>query len=156
MQQFLELFHPLPGNSYLIVTSKIDQVVFELHKKIKEVDGKFAIALYGEGEFENAKIEYIDDLKKPFKANPRDFDRVIFKDIFSSHQNQTMLLKTAYRALANSAEVIIAEKQNLLDIQKTKELLETCEYRASNHIDDILDGYDVFIAKKMHMWGNGL
>jgi len=156
MEQFLELFHPLPGNSYLIVTSKIDEVIEELYKKIEAVDGKFAIALYGIGEFENAKIEYIDDFKKPFKAKPRDFDRVIFKDIFLLHKNPTMLLKSAYRTLANSAEVIIAEKQNSLNVEKTKELLENCEYRAGNYIDDILDGYDVFTARKMHMWGNGL
>ncbi|MDQ1245442.1 MAG: hypothetical protein QG565_1783, partial [Campylobacterota bacterium] len=34
-------------------------------------------------------------------------------------------------------------------------LLEEFEFRAPNEID-IVEGYDLIIAKKMHMWGNGL
>ncbi|SFV51080.1 hypothetical protein MNB_SM-7-120 [hydrothermal vent metagenome] len=156
MQQFLELFHPLPGNSYLLVTTKLDGVADALYKKIKMVDGSFSIALYGEGEFVDAKIEKIDSLLKPFKASPRDNDRVVFYDIFTKHTSQEMLLKLAYRTLANAAEVVIIEPKGILDTQKTYQLLEKMEFRASNRIDDILDGYDVFVAKKMHMWGNGL
>jgi len=35
------------------------------------------------------------------------------------------------------------------------ELFEEHEYRAPNHMN-ILEGYDIFMAKKLHMWGNGL
>lgn len=35
------------------------------------------------------------------------------------------------------------------------ELLEKFEYRAANYMN-IVDGYDIFMAKKLHMWGNGL
>jgi len=156
MTQFLELFHPNPGNAYLLVTSKIDSVADGLYNKINEVNGKFAIALYGKGDYQNAKVEQIDSLSKPFKAQPREYDRVIFYDIFSFHTNPELLLKSAYRTLANAAEVIIVEPKDSLDSFATKELLEQCEYRAPHHIDDILDGYDVFTARKMHMWGNGL
>ena len=156
MQQFLELFHPLPGNSYLLVTSKIDQIADALFEKVTAVDGHFSIALYGNGEFKEAKIEQIDSLGKPFRALPRDNDRVIFYDIFSRHTSQEMLLKLAYRTLANAAEVVIIEKKDTLDPTRTYELLETMEFRAPNRIEDILEGYDVYIAKKMHMWGNGL
>ncbi len=156
MQQFLELFHPLPGNSYLLVTSKIDEIADALHGKIAEVGGNFSIALYGEGESESVKIEKIDSLSKPFRALPRDNDRVIFYDIFAKHTSPKMLLQLAYRTLANAAEVIIVEPKNLLDTQKTCQFLEEMEFRAPNLIEDILDGYDVFVAKKMHMWGNGL
>ena len=156
MQQFLELFHPLPGNSYLLVTTKIDDVAKALHEKIAEVGGNFSIALYGEGAFEGAKIEEIDSLSKPFRALPRDNDRVIFYDIFTKHTSQKMLLQLAYRTLANAAEVVIVEPKEILGSEEMYALLEQMEFRAPNRIEDILDGYDVFIAKKMHMWGNGL
>ena len=157
MQQFLELFHPLPGNSYLLVTSKmIDKIAAALHDKIAEVDGNFSIALYGEGAFEDAKIERIDSLTKPFRALPRDNDRVIFYDIFNKHTSPKMLLQLAYRTLANAAEVIIIEPKGSLHSEETYRLLEAMEFRAPNLIEDILEGYDIFVAKKMHMWGNGL
>ena len=156
MQQFLELFHPLPGNGYLLVTTKIDKTADALYKKLSAVEGSFNIALYGEGAFDDAKVEHIDSLAKPFRALPRDNDRVIFYDIFTKHASQKMLLQLAYRTLANAAEVIIVEPKGTLDPQETYELLESMEFRAPNLIEDILDGYDVFVAKKMHMWGNGL
>ena len=156
MQQFLELFHPLPGNSYLLVTSKIDKIATVLHDKIASVDGNFSIALYGDGAFEAAKIECIDSFAKPFRALPRDNDRVVFYDIFAKHKSQKMLLQLAYRTLANAAEVIIVEPQGMLHTEETYRLFEEMEFRAPNLIEDILEGYDVFVAKKMHMWGNGL
>ena len=156
MQQFLELFHPNPGNGYLLVTTRVDEIADTLFSKIDAVDGKFAIALYGDGEFTGAKVEHIDSLAKPFKAKPREYDRVIFYDIFTRHANKELLLKLAYRTLANAAEVIIVEQKDTLHVESTKELLESCEYRAPNHIEDILDGFDIFTARKMHMWGNGL
>jgi hypothetical protein len=35
-------------------------------------------------------------------------------------------------------------------------MLEKSEFRAANTICDLIVGYDVIVAKKMHMWGNGL
>ncbi len=156
MEQFLELFHPNPGNSYLLVTSNIDEVADALHATITAVEGNFSIALYGQGDFAGAKVEQIDALHKPFRALPRDNDRVIFKDILTRHASANMLLKLAYKTLANAAEVIIVEKAGELDETATKELLEANEFRAPNKIEGLLEGYDVFTARKMHMWGNGL
>ncbi len=156
MKQFLELFQPLPGNSYLLVTTKIDAVADALHGKIEAVGGNFSIALYGDGDFEGAKVEEIESLSKPFRALPRDNDRVIFYDIFTKHTAPKMLLQLAYRTLANAAEVVIIEPKGTLKNEETCKLLEEMEFRAPNRIEDILDGYDVYVAKKMHMWGNGL
>ena len=157
MQQFLELFSPLPGNSYLLVTKKIDRVADALFAKLEAVGGNFSIVLYGDEEsFDGAKVEYIDSLSKPFRALPREHDRVIFYDIFSKHASPSMLLKLAYRTLANAAEVIIIEPSGRHTPRELYEMLENHEFRAPNCIDGILEGYDVFIAKKMHMWGNGL
>jgi len=157
MQQFLELFSPLPGNSYLLVTDKIDAIANVLFAKIEAVDGNFGIALYGdERSFDGAKMECIDSFFKPFRALPRENDRVIFYDIFSKHTSPSMLLKLAYRTLANAAEIIIVEPKGAYNHQEFYALLESYEFRAPNCIEGILGGYDVFIAKKMHMWGNGL
>ena len=156
MQQFLELFHPLPGNGYLLVATRLDAVADALHEKIEEVGGNFSIALYGEGEYKNAKVENIDSFSKPFRALPRDNDRVIFYDIFTRHTSKKMLLQLAYRTLANAAEVVIVEPKGAFGSEEMYALLEQMEFRAPNRIEDILEGYDVFVAKKMHMWGNGL
>lgn len=156
MQQFLELFHPNPGNSYLLVCTKIDPIADALRKKIEAVDGEFEVVLYGEGEYDKAKLQKIDSLSKPFKALPRDNDRVVFYDIFTKFDSKKTLLSLAYRTLSNGAEVVIVEPKGVLDRMQVYELLEQNEFRAPNLIEDILDGYDVFVAKKMHMWGNGL
>ncbi|NOR57129.1 MAG: hypothetical protein GQ474_01230 [Sulfurimonas sp.] len=110
------------------------------------VNGELNLALYNEDNL---------NFSQPFRAMPRDHDMVILKDIFYKHENQKMILKLAYLTLANTAHVIIMEKKGIMDIEATKELLEEFEFRAPNEID-IVDGYDLVIAKKMHMWGNGL
>lgn len=35
-------------------------------------------------------------------------------------------------------------------------LCEQSEFRAANTIFDLVEGYDVTVAKKIHMWGAGL
>ena len=94
-------------------------------------------------------------LDKPFRATPREHDMVIIKNIYAKHQNQNMLLTLSYKTLAHTANIIIIEKKGVLDIEALKEKLELFEFRSANNIDIIKD-YDLVIAKKMHMWGNGL
>ncbi len=161
LDQFLELFNPLPGNHYLQVTTKPDATSEALNKIIQAVDGEFRLAIYAEDEFdlspslENAKVQFVKKFNVPFRALPRDHDIVIFKDILKEHTNPNLLLKVAYTTLANTAEIVIMEEKGKMDIEETKELLEEFEFRAPNYID-VLDEYDLVMAKKMHMWGNGL
>ncbi|DAB29759.1 MAG TPA: hypothetical protein CFH84_07990 [Sulfurimonas sp. UBA12504] len=129
---------------------------------MQQKEGEMRIAFYNEKEkhelqsiYPDAKIQHIKNFSHPFRALPRDNDIVIFKDIFAQHKKQEIMLKTAYTTLANTAELIIMEKKGTIDIQALKELLEHYEYRTPNAID-ILPDYDLIIAKKMHMWGNGL
>jgi hypothetical protein len=42
-----------------------------------------------------------------------------------------------------------------LNIKEIEAKLEKFEFRAASSID-LIDGYDLVMAKKMHMWGNGL
>ena len=161
LKQFLELFNPLPGNHYLQVCSSVDETTDELYKLMQEVDGELSLALYSDEEqdlntkFPHAKIQYIKNFKQPFRALPRNNDIVIIKDVFHLHENQKGILKIAYTTLANTANIIIMQKKGSMDIEAMKAMLEEFEFRAPNEID-VLPEYDLVMAKKMHMWGNGL
>lgn len=146
MKQFLELFNPLPGNHYLHVTTSKNDISNELEKLLSQVDGKLSLALYNNDNL---------DFSKPFKALPREHDLVIIQDVFSKHKYKDAILKIAYTTLANAAHIIIIEKKGILEISHIKDLLTEHEFRSANEID-VLENYDLIIAKKMHMWGNGL
>ncbi len=160
-EQFKKLFNPLPGNHYLHVTTVVGDVSFLLQEMMQSVGGRFNLAVYSQNSLDfglrlpNAYIQYIKDFKEPFRALPRDHDTVVLQDIFHAHENPKALLKLAYTTLANTANIIIMEKKGVMDIEAIKTMLEEHEFRAPNEID-VIDGYDLVMAKKMHMWGNGL
>ncbi|MBU1657779.1 hypothetical protein KKG72_01860 [bacterium] len=139
----------------------MDETTKALYDLLENKDGELRIAYYADEEldiseqFPHAKIQYVKNFIHPFRAMPRDHDMVIIKDLFSLHHNPEILLKTAYTTLANTAEIIIMEKKGTMNVEAIKELLEKLEYRVGNYID-VLPEYDLVIAKKMHMWGNGL
>jgi len=157
LTQFLQLFNPYPGSHYMEVTTSPDDTTQSLSNLLDGI-GEFTLVLYSDtlvNELKNTNIKYVKTLKEPFRAVPRSNDIVILKDIFSIHENQDMILKLSYSSLANTADIIIMEKKGILDIEAIKIKLEDFEFRAVNDID-IVDGYDLIMAKKMHMWGNGL
>ena len=155
-----ELINPLPGYTILHVTSKADEMSSVLSKMLKEVGGTLNLAIYEPTEEieefdENVKVQYLDGYDKIFRALPRDNDIVIFKEVLASHLDKERMLKNAYMTLANAAQIIIMEKKGVMDISEVKSWLFEREFRAANEID-IIEGYDLIMAKKMHMWGNGL
>jgi len=161
LTQFLELFNPYPGNHYLQITTYVDETTDALSKMMDAVDGKLSVVIYDEDEidlstkFPQANLQYIKSFKQPFRALPRTHDIVIFKDIFHLHENQKGILKIAYTTLANAADIIIMQKKGTMDIEATLTMLEEFEFRSQNYID-VLPEYDLVMAKKLHMWGNGL
>jgi hypothetical protein len=162
MKQFLELFKPLPGNRYIQVTTHVDETTAALYELLQNAGGELRLAIYSEESLESVQSRYPDvktqqitNFVHPFRALPRDNDIVILKDMFHLHHDKDKLLKVAYTTLANAAELIIMQKKGTMDINAVKELLERHEYRAANEID-VLPEYDLVMAKKMHMWGNGL
>lgn len=161
LQQFLELFNPLPGNKYLQVITEPDETTTALDELLKSAGGELFLAVYDEEQkelsssFSHIKAQHIKSLKHPFRAIPRDHDIVVFKDIFHIHANPKAMLKLAYTTLANTANIVIMQKKGTMDTEAIKSLLEEYEFRAPNAID-VLDEYDLVMAKKMHMWGNGL
>jgi hypothetical protein len=161
LEQFKKLFNPLPGNHYLHVTTALDDMAFLFENMMQDIGGKFDLVIYDQNNLQAdlklpyTSIQHVKDFKKPFRSLPRDHDIIVLKDIFYAHKNQKMILKLAYLTLANTANIIIIEKKGVMDIEAVKAMLEEYEFRAPNEID-IIDGYDLIIAKKMHMWGNGL
>ncbi|MBL0709288.1 MAG: hypothetical protein JJW00_09580 [Sulfurimonas sp.] len=113
---------------------------------MRGVDGELSITLYN-----NENL----DFSQAFRAMPREHDMLILKDVFSKHENKKMILKLSYLTLAHTANLIILEKKGTINIEATKSLLEEMEFRSASEIN-IIDGYDLVMAKKMHMWGNGL
>lgn len=161
LEQFLQLFNPLPGNCYMQVTTDPDQTTTTLNELMQSVNGELRVAYYTEDQnafdlLEIEKKQHIDSLAKPFRALPRDNDVVIFKDILSKHLRSEQLIKTAYTTLANAAHIIIMEKKGVMDIEETINLLDKYEFRTPNYIHNVVEGYDLVMAKKLHMWGNGL
>lgn len=159
LEKFRDLFNPLPGNHYLQVTTEIDATSELMSEFMKSVDGEFSLVVYSEKEdlqkIEDAKLQHYKTFDKPFRAIPRDHDIVVFKDILHLHKYPKVILKTAYTTLANAAHIVIMQKKGTMDIQETVETLDTFEFRSANYID-LMPEFDIVVAKKMHMWGNGL
>lgn len=159
-QEFLELFHPQPGYKVMEVTTHANDLTQMLAESIVPYNGRFAVALYpGEHDgletSEYVKIHSVPDFTKPFRALPRDNDIVILSDMLYEHTYPERILKACYTTLANTGEIIIIARKGSLDFERLFADLEATEYRAANKID-IFEAYDLVMAKKMHMWGNGL
>lgn len=151
-----ELINPLPAYKILHVSDRVDFLADDLKAILDEVDGVLNLALYESSDLmEDVKIQYLSNYDEMFRALPRDHDIVIFYNTFFKHQKQELMIKNAYHTLANAAFLIIIEPKGLMDITFVKDRLENLEFRAPNEIE-LLDGYDLVMAKKMHMWGNGL
>jgi len=160
-KQFLELIQPQPGFKVLDVTAHADELTEAVIEHLKPfTHHRLALALYpGEHKaFEPGdalKIQEIPNYNVPFRALPRDNDIVIIRDVFHKHTQAERILKSIYTTLANTGDIIIVTKTEESDVEAQKAILERLEFRSANSID-ILDGYTLVMAKKMHMWGNGL
>jgi len=159
--QFLELIQPQPGFKVLDVTSHADALTTAVLDHLQPFrQHRLELALYpGEHQAftadESLKIQEVPNYNLPFRALPRDNDIVIIRDVFHKHSQSERILKSIYTTLANTGDVIIITKSEEADVQGQIDTLERLEFRSPNSID-ILDGYTLVMAKKMHMWGNGL
>ncbi|MBN2896010.1 MAG: hypothetical protein JXK05_09005 [Campylobacterales bacterium] len=159
MEALLTLFNPLPGNRYLLTTTHTDALVTLLAQKLAAAGGALHVITYP-GEhlpITDAHLQQsaIGDFATLFRALPREHDFVILQELYSRHAYSERLLRHCYTTLANTAYVLIIEPKGRCDPQALCETLERLEFRVPNVID-VLEGFDVVMAKKMHMWGNGL
>ncbi|MEA2090814.1 MAG: hypothetical protein U9O83_00420, partial [Campylobacterota bacterium] len=74
LEQFLQLFNPLPGNHYMQVATAHNEITDALNLIVEDVDGELDVILYNS---ENL------DFSQPFRALARSNDIIILQDIFA-------------------------------------------------------------------------
>ncbi len=156
-----QLLHPTPNTKIMVVTSHSDAMIEELTSFLAPYEGVIDLSLFP-GEHQDFsdlgihKVHVIKDYNSPAFGVPRDYASVIVQDVLHLHESPLKFLQLIYRTLLNATEVIIVQKKGSINIGEVEALLDQAEFRAPNTIYDLLEGYDVIVAKKMHMWGAGL
>jgi hypothetical protein len=161
MIHFCDLFQTSPQMKILVATSHADDLLEEICTYLEPFNATVDLSLYPGEHSENlssliGKKELIRDFNSPIRSVTRDYETIILQDILHLHSLPLKLLQLVYTSLENSAEIIIIQKCGTMETADIEALLERSEFRAASTITDLLAGYDVIVAKKMHMWGNGL
>ena len=131
---------------YSLCKNNIDSELWVNETSSKKLDCK-------EGNLDYS--EFTDEKSLRLGGKARDYEYIILGDIFDSCENKMQLLKMYYRALENSANIIILAKKSHNSTEEIKSLLDKSHFLAINDID-LFDDYIIITAKKYHMWGNGL
>ncbi|WP_295051817.1 hypothetical protein [Sulfuricurvum sp.] len=161
MSSFCDLLHPSPQMKILVATSHSDTLVKDICTYLEPFNATVDLSLYPGAHSESSsslitKVDTIKDFNSPIRSATRDYETIILQDVLHLHSLPLKLLQLIYRSLENSAEVIIVQKCGVMETSDIETLLEKAEFRAANTIHELIEGYDVIVAKKMHMWGNGL
>lgn len=147
MQKSLELFSSLFDNSpnlaVLHVNNRVDFITPVIEEVVNNSEGKLDYK------------DFIDEKSLRLNAKARDYEYIILGDILDSCENKIQLLKMYYKALENSANIIVLAKKSNNSTDEIKNLLDKTYFQAINDID-IFDDYIIITGKKMHMWGAGL
>lgn len=156
-----QLLHPTPNTKIMVVTSHLDGMMEELSLFLSPYNGLIDLSLFtgDHGDFSSAcmhKVFTIKDFNSPAGGIPRDYAAVIVQDVLHLHASPQKFLQLIYRTMLNATEIIIVQKNGIMGLSEIEELLEKSEFRATNTIMDLIDGHEVIVAKKMHMWGAGL
>ncbi|MDO9056836.1 MAG: hypothetical protein Q7U69_09845 [Sulfuricurvum sp.] len=153
------LLHPTPHTKIMVVTSHLDSMTEEMGDFLAPYEGLIDVSLFP-GDHQNLppfhKTFTIKDYKSPAGGIPRDYAAVIVQDVLHLHESPHKFLELLYRTLLNASEIIIVQKNGSMSFPEVESLLDQVEFRAINAITDLIEGYEVIVAKKMHMWGNGL
>jgi len=90
-----------------------------------------------------------------FRLTARNYEYAILLNTLNICEDKEKFLDVIYHSLENSAQIILIEPKEGSDLSELLELLDVANFRAVNNID-IIDGYYLVTAKKLHMWGAGL
>jgi ubiquinone/menaquinone biosynthesis C-methylase UbiE len=140
---FSSLFVQAPALSLLHIADNCD-IVNQLLEDIREKN---------DGTIINKHLQNLDC--DSFRLKSREFEFIILSDLFENCSNKQKLLQSCYHALENGAFIIIIEQKTKNNIENILELLDQTQYRVPNPIS-IFEHHNVIMAKKLHMWGNGL
>ena len=147
MQKELNLFRGLFQEFTNISILHINNNLSFINPTIEDI----ASSLEGKVEYK----EFIDENSARLRTSAREYEYIILSDILLYCPNKDKILKLMYRALENSANLIILEKKTNENLEEIKELLDKTSFVAINNIE-LFEEYNLITAKKMHMWGNGL
>lgn len=143
LELFKGLFQPFENLSILFVNNKTDFLESTLNDIAKDYNGQLN------------KIEFIEEQYLKLNHYMREFEYIILGDIINCYEKKELLFKKCYKALENSANIIIIEKKSNANLDEIYQLLDSCSFVAINNIE-LFDEYELITAKKLHMWGNGL
>ena len=153
------LLHPTPHTKIMVVTSHLDSMAEELNHFLTPYEGLIDVSLFP-GDHQNLELFHktftIKDYRSPAGGVPRDYAAVIVQDVLHLHESPQKFLELIYRTLLNACEIIIVQKNGSMGIPEIESLLDQAEFRAINTITDLIEGHEVIVAKKLHMWGKGL
>lgn len=161
MSSFCDLFQTSPQMKILVATSHADTLIDEICTYLEPFNATVDLSLYPGEHIDHAsavigKVDTIKDFNSSIRSATRDYETILLQDVLHLHSLPLKLLQLVYRSLENSAEVIIVQSKEGMETSEIEAMLEKSEFRAANTIRDLIEGYDVIVAKKMHMWGNGL
>jgi hypothetical protein len=143
LKLFSSLFDNFPNLAILHVNNKVNFLNSTIEEVVKKSGGKL--------DFK----EFNDEKSLKLTAKAREYEYIILGDILDYTVNKVPLLNMYYKALENSANIIILSKKSNNSVEEIKSLLDQTYFQAINDID-IFDDYIIITGKKMHMWGNGL
>lgn len=137
MQALCDIVEALPGMKVLLITSlESSHAAATLKKHLQRCDGTITYNHYPD----------------PLQVPSREFEAVIIEKVLTQADHAIKILKQAYRALENSGTLVVIDSTMSETIIS---MIDVCDYRTPNHID--IEGEDfIIVAKKLHMWGNGL
>ncbi len=140
---FKGLFQPFQNISILHINNGLEFLNPVIEEVVKGLEGDINF------------INFIDESSAKLKASAREFEYIILSDILSYCPNRDKVIKVMYKALENSANIIILEKKSNDNLEEIKTLLDKTSFVAINDID-LFEDYNLITAKKLHMWGSGL
>ena len=143
LELFKELFSPYTNISILHIDNSLN-LVNETLEEVKE-----------ENKGNIKYIPFIDENSAKLKATAREYEYIVLSNILHLCTNKTMILKLMYKAIENSGNIIILEKKENKNRFEILELLENIGFQAPNYIE-LFDDVEIYTAKKMHHWDNGL
>ncbi len=155
------LLHPTPRTKIMVATSHLDSMAEELGTFLAPYEGRIDLSLFP-GDHQSLshstfhKTFTIKDYKSPAGGIPRDYAAVVVQDVLHLHESPQRFLELLYRTLLNASEIIIVQKNGIMGVAEIESLLDEAEFRAINAMTDLIEGHEVIVGKKMHMWGNGL
>ncbi len=140
---FKELFTDCPNIAILHVDNSLNLIDTALEEVRSRNEGNIKY------------ISFVDETSAKLRASAREYEYIILGDILAYCPNRDKILKLMYKAIENSGNIIIIEKESNNNKDEILTLLDDLGFMASNTID-LFEGYHIFTAKKMHHWGNGL